>query len=165
MFFTALATQLAEMGPDNAFRPSSCRPTSSMAVAACHAARYALKFGSTQAPDCKSMARTESWLDRPPGPRGSGVILFGFGVLCLYLGILGPLLSHRAPGYWPHLPLAVAGLPPLVVGLLLVVFGKRAEDSIGEARKPLQWKRWLTIPLMLAGAALFFWLRRQYEAP
>ena len=74
------------------------------------------------------------------------MILLGVGLLFFYLGILSPALSHRAPAYWPQLPLAVCSLPPLVFGFLLVVFGQSAEDTIGDARKPLKWTRWLTIP-------------------
>jgi hypothetical protein len=110
------------------------------------------------------MAKTDSWLDRTPGPRGSGAILLSIGLSFFYLGILSPVLSHRAPAYWPHLPLAVASLPPLVFGLLLVILGQGAENAIGDARKPSEWTRWLTIPLPLLALAIFFWLRHLYAA-
>jgi len=85
-------------------------------------------------------------------------------LLFFYLGILSPLFSHRAPFYWPHLPLAIVSLPPLVYGLLLIIFGQGAEAAIGNARKPRQWKLWLTIPLMLVSVGAFAWLRMQYAA-
>jgi hypothetical protein len=100
-----------------------------------------------------------NWLDRPTGPRGSGSILLGVGILATYLGLLGPYLSHRSPSYGPVFVLALAGPPMVIVGLSFLLGGESAVALIGDPRKPLKWAYWITLPLVGLGLMLFLWLR------
>lgn len=99
-----------------------------------------------------------SWFDRPPGPRGGGVILLGTGLLATHLSLLSPYLSHRSPSYGPLFVLALIGPNLIIVGLSFLFGGEKAVAVIGDPRKPLKWAHWLTVPLVVLGLMLFFWL-------
>jgi len=103
------------------------------------------------------------WWSQPPGPRGGGVILSSVGLLAVYVGILAPLAHHRAPGL-AQLVCSLFGLPFAVAGIGFIFFGQRAEEVIGDPRKPTKWARWLTVPLICFSAVAFGWLRWRYAA-
>ena len=106
---------------------------------------------------------TPDWWSQTPGPRGGGVILSSVGLLAVYLGILSPLINQRAPGL-VQLACSLFGLPFAIAGIVFVVFGQRAEEVIGDPRKPTKWARWLTVPLVCSSVIAFGWLRWRYAA-
>lgn len=103
------------------------------------------------------------WWVQPPGPRGGGAILSLVGSLAVYLGILAPLANHHAPAL-SQLACSLFGLPFAAAGAAFLVFGQRAVDVIGDPRKPIEWARWLTVPLVFLAVASFGWLRWRYAA-
>jgi hypothetical protein len=104
-----------------------------------------------------------NWWTQPPSPRGGGVILSLVGSLAVYLGILAPLVNHRAPAI-TQLACALFGLPLATAGIAFLLFGQRAVQVIGDPRKPIEWTRWLTVPLVFFALAAFAWLRWRYAA-